>query len=153
MPELSMWPFKTKPSYSKNLDILVALVTHLGYTDWNMRSTCGLAKAVGHTELEVCNVLEEFKSLFRKSGYKSPKGLIYYQLHVRHALRWKDDIEEESESDKLPLEPATVNALLDFIVKSADQERRHSLGYFTSWLAASVAIVAALLAIFFRAKC
>ena len=48
-----MWPFNKKPSYSNNLDILVALVTHLGYTDWNMRSTKGLAKAVGHTELEV----------------------------------------------------------------------------------------------------
>lgn len=148
-----MWLFKKKPSYSKNLDILIALVTHLGYTDWNMRSTKGLAKAVGHTELEVTEVLSKFKSLFRKSGYKSSKDLIYYQLHVRHALRWREDIEEKNENDKLPLEPAAVNALLDFIVKSADQERRHSLGYFTSWVAASVAIGGALLAIFFRTKC
>lgn len=150
-----MWPFNKKPSYSTNLDILVALVTHLGYTDWNMRSTSGLAKAVGHTELEVSKVLEEFRSLFRKSGYKSPKGLTYYQLHVRHALRWKDEIQEENENlnDKLPLEPATVNALLDFIVKSADHERRHSLGYFSSWIAASVALGGALLALFFRTKC
>jgi hypothetical protein len=150
-----MWPFTKKPSYSKNLDILVALVTHLGYTDWNARSTKGLAKAVGNTEIKVSKVLDEFKSLFRKSSYKSPKGLTYYQLHVRHALRWKDEIEEEDEkvNDKLPLEPATVNALLDFIVKSADQERRHSLGYFSSWIAASVAIGGALLTIFFRTKC
>lgn len=148
-----MWPFKKKALYSESLDILVALVTHLGYTDWNMRSTNGLAKAVGHTEAEVSQILEEFKSLFRKSGYKSKKGLIYYQLHVRHALRWKDEIDEEgSENDKLPLDPATVNALLDFIVKSADQERRHSLGYVTSWIAASVALGGALLTIFIRTK-
>jgi hypothetical protein len=148
-----MWPFRRTPSYSKNLDMLVALVTHLGYTDWNMRSTKGLAKAVGHPEAEVHTVLSEFKSLFREAAYKSPKGLTYYQLHVRHALRWKDEVEQEESADKLALEPTTVNALLDFIVKSADQERRHSLGYFTSWVAASVAIGAALLSVFFRTKC
>ena len=119
-----------------------------------MRSTKALAKAVGHTELEVTDVLSAFRSLFRKSGYNSPKGLSYYQLHVRHALRWQNDIEEENDKlDKLPLEPATVNALLDFIVKSADQERRHSLGYFTSWVAASVAMGGALLTILFHTKC
>jgi hypothetical protein len=148
-----MWLDKKKLSYAKNLDILIALVSHLGYTDWNMRSTKNLSKAVGHTEDEITKVLDGFKSIFRRSNQNSHQGLVYYQLQVRYALRWRDDIEEDEKKDALPLEPATVNSLLDFIVKCADQERRHSLGYFTSIFAAAVSICAALLAVFFRTKC
>lgn len=135
-----MWPLKNNPSYSKNIDILVAIVTHLGYTDWNMRSTKNLAKAVGRSEDEVSKVLDEFKALFRKSSFKSSKNLTYYQLHVRYALRWRDDNNTENVEQNLPLEPTTVNALLDFIIKCADQERRHSLGYLSSWIALTIAI-------------
>lgn len=149
-----MWPLTRKPKYAAHLDLLVALITHLGYTNWNIRSTKGLAKAVGRTETEVVLVLDGFTGIFRKSNYTSPKGLVYYQLHVRHALRWKDELTDvEEEDDKLPLEPATVNALLDFIVKSADQERRHFLGYFTTFVAAVVSLSGVFLAIYYRTKC
>ena len=138
-----MW-FRTKSaSYSDNLDLLIPLICHLGYTDWNMRSTKMLAKATGATEDRVVEVLERFSSLFLKVQLESPKGLVYYQLHVRRAMRWMDDLEDESRDPSLP--PPVVNALIDFVTKAADHERRHNLGVQTALTASVVAVVVSLL--------
>jgi hypothetical protein len=143
---------KTKPRYADNLNVLVALVTQLGYTDWNMRSTSALAKAVMMPESEVLKILTDFPAIFRRSGHVSPKGLVYFQLHVRHALRWRQAADDE-EQDKLPLEPPMVNAILDFVVKAADHEQRSSLAQFTTWIATIVALLSAAIAVWARTKC
>lgn len=148
-----MWPFTHSHSYSKNLDVLVAVITHLGYTDWNMRSPGNLAKSLGINEDRVLFVLDSFPAFFRKSGFVSKKGATFYQLHVRHAIRWKDECDSESESTEAPLEPSTVNAMIDVAVKCADQERRHSLGYLTVTVAALVSIVGAIITLWARRGC
>ncbi len=148
-----MWKIRRKPSYSKNLDVLVAVITHLGYTDWNMRSPKNTAKALNMEEKSVLYVLENFRSLFRKATHTSKAGTPFYQLHIRYALRWRDNVVYEEESKEAPLEPSSVNTLLDFVVKCADHERRNSLGYLTTWVAAAVAVTSAILAIAFRKGC
>jgi hypothetical protein len=148
----SMWPFTRLPSYSKNLDVLVAVITHLGYTDWNMRSAKNLSKALALEEEKVLYVLENFPAFFRKAQHVSAKGTSFYQLHVRHAIRWKED-ESEEESKEPPLEPSTVNAMIDVVVKCADQERRHSLGYLTVTIAALVSVAGAVVTLFNRHGC
>jgi hypothetical protein len=145
-----MFKFRRKPSYAKNLDVLVAVITHLGYTDWNMRSAKNLAKALNMDQASVLYVLANFPSLFRKSTYSSKNGTEFYQLHIRHALRWRDNIVYDEESKDPPLESSSVNAMLDFVVSCADLERRHSLGYVTAWIAAGVSVLLAVLAIVFR---
>lgn len=148
-----MWPFSRPPSYSKNLDVLVAMITHLGYTDWNMRSSRNLAKALGIKEDRVLFVLDNFPAFFRKAGFVSSKGTTFYQLHVRYAIRWKDEDESENESKEAPLEPSTVNAMIDVAVKCADQERRHSLGYLTVAVATLVSIIGAIITLWARRGC
>lgn len=148
-----MWPFTRLPSYSTNLDVLVAVITHLGYTDWNMRSPKNLARAVGLEESKVLYVLANFPAFFRKAQHVSVKGTSFYQLHVRHAIRWKSEDESEEESKELPLEPSTVNAMIDVVVKCADQERRHSLGYLTVTIAALVSVAGAVVTLFARSGC
>ena len=147
-----MWPFTRSPSYSKNLDVLVAVITHLGYTDWNMRSPRNLAKALGVKEGRVLFVLDNFPAFFRQAGFVSSKGSTFYQLHVRHAIRWKEG-ESEDESKEAPLEPSTVNAMIDVAVKCADQERRHSLGYLTVTVAALISIIGAIITLWARRGC
>ncbi|NIJ88574.1 hypothetical protein FHR49_001361 [Xanthomonas campestris] len=148
-----MLKFGRKPSYSKNLDVLVAVITHLGYTDWNMRSAKNLAKALNIEQSSVQYVCDHFKSLFRKSTYKSKAGTEFYQLQVRHALRWRDSDVYDIESKELPLDATIVNAMLAFVVSCADHERRSSLGYVTAWLAAVVSIAAAILALTAKNGC
>lgn len=142
-----MFKRSRKPSYSENLDVLVAVITHLGYTDWNMRSVKNLAKALNMDQSSVQYVLDNFKSLFRKFTYKSKSGSDFYQLQARYALRWRDNDVYDIESKELPLDTTIVNAMLDFVVSCADHERRSSLGYITAWLAAFVSIVGAILAL------
>lgn len=148
-----MWLFTQKPSYSENLDILVAVITHLGYTDWNMRSPKNLAKTLAIEEKKVLYVLNNFPAFFRQSKYVSSQGTIFYQPHVRYAIRWKDEDSSESESKEIPLEPSTINALIDVAVKCADQQRRHALGYLTVTVAACVSIIGAIVAWWARHGC
>lgn len=137
--------------YSNHLDTLVALITHLSYSEYAARTPPNLAKALSIDEAEILYVLDNFKSLFRKSKTVSKKtGTNFYALHLRYARIWIEEAEEESEEKpKLPLDAASVNALLDFVVKKADQETRQTLGFGTAWLTTIGSLIVAALAIIF----
>ncbi|MBQ0960338.1 hypothetical protein KAK06_15390 [Ideonella sp. 4Y11] len=118
-----------------------------------MRSPKNLAKALGLSEDRVQFVLDSFPAFFRKAEFISSKGTTFYQLHVRHAIRWKDESASETESAEAPLDPSTVNAMIDVAVKCADQERRNSLGYLTVAVAALVSITGAIITLWARRGC
>lgn len=143
--------FGRRNRYSDHLDTIIALITHLAYSEYKARTPPNLAKALSIDEQKVTFVLEHFKSLFRKSpGVSKKTGAHFYALQLRHARRWIEEANEDDVEDKkdAPLDAASVNALLDFVVKKADYESRTSLGMGTAWLAATASLVVALIALF-----
>lgn len=144
-----------QPRYSDHLDTIIALVTHLGYSEYKARTSPNLAKALSIPETEITLVLEMYKSLFRKSdGVSKKTGAPFYALQLRHAIRWVEEANEDAAPDeqepKPALDHAQVNALLDFVVKKADHESRTSLGHMTAWVTASASLIVAFVAIVFR---
>jgi hypothetical protein len=140
-------------SYSDHLETLIALLTHLAMTDWSMRSAPNLSKALSIEESEIEYVLENFKGLFRKSKTKKSKAN-FYALQIRHARQWLNEEESEDENTKKPpLESEHLTALLDFVIRKAEQEKNHSHGFITAWIAAGAALIVAILAIIFTGKC
>ena len=136
-----------RPQYSKNLETLIALVTHLAMTDWAARSPPNLAKALSIDQAEIENVLESFKGLFRKSKNPSKKtGAHFYALQLRHARQWLQDDDDE-DAKRPPLEQEYLSTLLEFISHRAQEESARSLGFISAWAAAGATILVAIIAI------
>ena len=141
-----------KTRYSKNLEVTLALVTHLAMTRKKSRTPSTLAKYLNLKKAGVQNVLDNFPGLFRKSRdeYVSKKGENYYTLQLRYARRWLDETANEEMEDpdpKEPLEPEYLSALINYISHQADQERtgmRQWLVIFASLIASLVAAAAAI---------
>jgi hypothetical protein len=152
--------FSKQPKYSDHLDTIIALITNLAYSKFKARTPSGLSRALSITESEITFVLEKYKSLFRKSPNVSKKtGKPLYALHLRHARRWIEEAAEDTNESAAdddpqqvvpPLDVASVNALLDFVIKKADHESRTSLGLISAWVAASASLIVAIVAILFK---
>lgn len=143
-----------KLNYSAHSETLVAVVTHLAMTDWNMRTPGGLANALTIDKAEIQAVLDEFKSLFRKSPHHSRKsGDSYYALQLRHALRWRDQ-DDDSDAQKAetkekddPLEAEFLSALLSFISERVQEEAQTRAVRHAAWIGATAALVVGLVAL------
>lgn len=133
-----------KALYCANVNYLVALTTNLGYSNCNMKSSSELANviemSIEHTE----DILNNFKSIFRKSKYKNELNENFYQLQVSYAKSNEDKL---IVSDINNVESRTINSLIDFIVKTSDQELRTSLAHFTSFMSCVISISVTILAI------
>jgi len=137
-----------KHKYSDHLDTLVALITHLAYSQYVVRSSPALAKVLSIEESEIIYTLENFKSLFaRTSKLSAHTGAPLYGLHVRRAIAWAAGVEEDETTERPKLETPFVNGLIDFVVKKADQETRHSLAYGTALAAIIGSVLVAVLTI------
>ena len=112
------------PSYSKHLDTLIALTSFLAMTNRKSMTPTRLSEALSLDSNEVSYVLENFKSLFRRSQRLSPKHKEnYYTLHLRYGLRGQGS-DEDSDNDiaREPLGHEYLNSLLEFITKKTESE-------------------------------
>lgn len=142
-------------SYADHQETLIALVMHLATTDWSMRTPPNLAKALSIDEAEIQFCLDSFKGLFRRSQKTSKKtSTNLYTLQLRYARQWLEEqpAGEDEEPQKPPLDREYVTALLDFVIRKAAEERTHSVGFVTAWIAAGASLVVAIIAIIFSGR-
>jgi hypothetical protein len=148
---------KDQPSYSDNLDTIVALVTHLALTEWKSRTSSKLSEALGLEQKQVELVLENFKGLFRKSMRRAPNSdEHYYTLHMRYALRsFRDPGHQETQEEPTgPLDGDDLATLLQYISgaverehRTTEQEKANQTAMRAAWISATAAVVAAAVAV------
>ena len=95
--------------YSKHLETLIALVTHLAMTKYKSRTPRILAQDLCLDYEEVKLVLTTFKGFFRESqkSHTYPDGIIehYYWLQIRYAL-WYVENQQQEDENLTPESPA-----------------------------------------------
>jgi hypothetical protein len=138
---------KIQTVYSDNLDVLVALVTYLAMTDFKSNTPSYIAETLALDINKVKNTLQTFDGLFRESNNPAENGEKYYTLHLRYALRWAQDDDNNSEL-KEPLGAEYLDTLLNFITRMVEQEQTNQRQFSSNratltaaWVAAGVAFL------------
>ena len=137
--------------YSTHIDYLVASVLYLGIQDyWWARSPKEMARERSLDETKLQAVFEGFPGIFRRSTrLNADNGQHMYSLQARYAQKDGKTPPDKQISYIPPLDTEKIRMLLDFILKSADDERvgrRNRAGNLVAVLAAIVAAVAAIAA-------
>jgi len=115
-----------KPNnYARDFHILTALILHLSATHWKSRTPNEIAGSLSFEPKEVERVLKAYPGFFRESKNKKEntnEGL--FTVHLRYALRRK--IEGEPSTDREPLSPEYISAILNLLTEmiSAESEDR-----------------------------
>lgn len=139
---------KNNPSYSEHLDTLIALVTYLALTNSKSRTPSSLSKNLNLDQDQVNFVLENFKSLFRKSKTKSTTASEhYYTLHARYAFRSHSNGEDDEDIAREPLSSDYLTKLIDFIVNKSEIEHDKEKQKLYSKTTMTSAIVAAFISV------
>ena len=134
-----------KGEYSRDITILLALISHMSVGKKSQRTPEGLAKDLSIPESEIKAVLLKYKSLFREAskpkegGHQKP-----FSLHLRYALQY--EVGEDEKSIKPPLPAEHVTTLIDLVREIAHSERNWNIQLIVSLLAAGVAVIAAIIA-------
>lgn len=113
-----------KKNYSKDIDILIALISYLALSKYKSMRPSRLSERLSLNREDVERTLELYKGIFRKSNKVSESTKEhYFTLHMRYALRWT--YEEEYDDDTPQLPPEYVNTILSFVIgKAAEEEGR-----------------------------
>lgn len=136
-----------KTEYSKDIAILLALISHMSVGKKSQRTPEGLANDLSIPEEEIIAALKKYKSLFREAskskegGHQKP-----FSLHLRYALQY--EVGEDDKNVKPPLPKEHVTTLIDLVTGMAHSEKSWNIQLIVSLVAASVAVVAALIATF-----
>lgn len=136
-----------KREYSKDVAILLALISHMSVGKKSQRTPRGLAKDLSIPEDEITSILRKYKSLFREAS-KPKKGGDQkpFSLHLRYALQY--EVDEDESTVKPPLPSEHVTALIDLVTGFANAEKGWNIHLIVSLVAAGVAVIAALIAAF-----
>lgn len=123
---------KYEGRYTEHQDMLFALVSYLATTSKLSVSAQAISKNLDLDCNDVQEVLESFKSLFRKSveTFKTSSGEQDYMftLHLRYGFRSQAKGNVNSEVGKRdPLSADLISALLDFISQQVAREQEHNL--------------------------
>ncbi|MDF2461151.1 MAG: hypothetical protein K0S68_554 [Candidatus Saccharibacteria bacterium] len=111
-----------KSRYSKNLNVLVPLVTYFALTNnWLSRTPDKIADELLLPRGDVSRVLEAFDGIF----WEKPdgEGKYFYTLHARYAIRPSDQRLDEAPKDPFEIRMAIHEALLAFVTQRAHAER------------------------------
>jgi len=137
-----------KALYSHHLDTIVALVSYLAITNAKSRTPSRLATDLSLDEKEVQFVLDNFKSLFRKSKKPSPQNTQYfYTLHTRYAFR-SQATDDDDDVIREPLPPDYLSKILDFISNAAFIEHEQEKQKIISSNNIKTALLAAIISVF-----
>ena len=102
---------------------------------------------------KVKSTLQTFDGLFRESDTPAKNGENYFTLHLRYALRWTQESENEVDNldTKEPLAAEYLDILLSFIARMVEQEQTNqrqkssnSATLTAAWVAAGVAVLSVL---------
>ncbi len=144
-------------SYSENLETIIALTSNLALGKHKSRTPSNLAKYLNLQKQDVERVLEAFKGIFRRSINKSKDGEYFYTLQLRFAKRWMENYVDDEENDEVkePLAADYLQALFTLISARATQEAelhktklQGRLALVGSWVAATAAIIAAIISLY-----
>lgn len=132
--------------YSKDLDTLVALISHLALGKASQRTPKGLSADLSIDQAKIERVLGEYKSLFRKASQpKLDQKDIPYSLQLRYALQYVEN--EDATVQKPPIATEHVTALISFVTGMAKDERSWSIQVIVALVAALASFVVALIAL------
>lgn len=118
--------FQFEPRYSRDFEVLVALITFLAVHDRDGHDDSNAPRMADHLGLDkilVEQILETYKGLFRRSQNKFPStyGSMYrYSLHLRYARRRYKEGKLIVEGKGLSNED--LFALLEFVLHKASEE-------------------------------
>ncbi len=110
-------------SYSQNLDVLIALISHLGLCNQKSRTPTFIAKDLGIEVSKIQDSLEGFSGIFRRSKNKSKSGESYYTLQIRFALRGSQYSDETEGKEGTALEIDHIISLMNFVSDQAQKEQ------------------------------
>lgn len=140
------------PSYSKNLDSLIAVVTHIAAGRDDKRTAQGIAASAQIDPKKVAYVLQSFPGLFKRyQDAKGKNGEAFYTLHVRYAEKWLDVRDDDAPPTRpraygdpqKHLDPQYLAMLLEFISHRAQDEVLHTIGWRTVLFGLVGAVVSA----------
>lgn len=136
----------SKLKYSKDLDILIALIGVMAIGEFSQRTPSGLAKETSIAQPEIERVLDAYKSIFRKAS-KPKKGKIEipYSLQLRRALQYETT--EDEETRKPPIATEYVTSLINFVSQKANTEENRNLQFILAVVASVVSLVVAFIAL------
>lgn len=132
----------SSPSYAKNFESLIAIITYLAMHKWALRQAKALAYEISIPADEVKNILDSFPGLFRRSPGKSKDYQeAFYSLHLRHLRQGIKD-EEGNLVERSPLGLDDLMPLLDFISRKSEEQSRRGLTITTTLITAGLSLVA-----------
>ncbi len=135
-------------NYSKDMDYLLALITHLALTKYLSRSPKYLSIFLGLNENKVEQVLNNYSGIFRKSQNKGEtSGQFLFTLHSRYALRGQTTAESE-ELERDPLSDEQLSSLITFISNMQVSELNRKLQLQTVIVPVVCSIIAAAAALY-----
>ena len=135
------------PDYSKNYEILMAVVTHLAVNKWALRQPKGIAKDLSIEDVQsVRNVLKSFKGLFRESkGISKDHGDHYYSLHLRHSRQGDGD---NVDQERPPLEPEYLFSLLKVVSEKSAQQSQQMTALRVAGMTSMISLIVAAASLF-----
>jgi len=135
------------PDYSKNYEVLMAVVTHLAVNKWALRQPKGIAKDLSIEDVQsVRNVLKSFKGLFRESkGISKDHGDHFYSLHLRHSRQGDGD---NVDQERAPLEPEYLFSLLKFVSEKSAQESQQMTALRVAGMTSMISLIVAAASLF-----
>lgn len=137
----------SSPKYSRDLDILIALIGVLAIGEYSQRTPSALAKDTSISQGDVERVLSIYKSLFRKASRpKRGKTETPYSLQLRRALQYEVN-EEEDEKRKPPVETEYVASLINFVSQKANSEENRNIQFGVCLIASATSLVVAFIAL------
>lgn len=130
-----------QPNYTKNYEVLMAVITHLAVNKWPARQPKGIAKDLSIEDVDsVRAVLKAFKGLFRESkGVSKDHGEPLYSLHLRHSRFVVADAEQE----RPPLDPEDMFSLLRLVSEKASQQTQQAAALRTAALTSIISLIVA----------
>lgn len=134
--------------YSNDLDILIALITYLAFSQYKSMRPSKLAERLALELAPVRKVLDSYKGIFRKSfNTQGETGEHYYTLHMRYALRYDEGEHNNGQEEGLKLSSDQVSILLKFVIDKAAQENTLKSERKKNLITMGAAIIAAVAAV------
>jgi hypothetical protein len=99
-------------------------------------------------EMKLKKVFENFPGIYRRSKRRAASGEYFYALQARYAQRTGGDVDEPDQvSDIKALSTDKLQMLIDFVLRSAEQETASRRAWIANAISMTAAIVAAIAAI------
>jgi hypothetical protein len=142
--------FRNKVTYSSSIDYLFASIVYLATNpSWWARSPKSLATELSLNQEKLEQVFTTFTGIYRTShDVNKESGQHTYSLHARFAQRKDGKFGEPANTSWLgELDKEMLALIIDFVLKSAEQDRTTKRTIITNLVSGTAAVVAAITAV------